>query len=80
MKLYLLTATIFFSSLLIGQNKIILIFKKSSYHFEETSGFKRMNSLINYSEYNSYRETYLLPNNKEKNDTIQLNIESDKIF
>lgn len=80
MKLYLLTATIFFSSLLIGQNKIILIFKKSSYHFEETSGFKRMNSLINYSEYNSYRETYLLPNNREKNDTIQLNIESDKIF
>ncbi|UGS20915.1 TlpA family protein disulfide reductase [Flavobacterium cyclinae] len=80
MKLYLLTATLFFSSLLIGQNKIILIFKKSSYHFEETSGFKRMNSLINYSEYNSYRETYLLPNNKEKNDTIQLNIESDKIF
>jgi hypothetical protein len=39
-----------------------------------------MNSLINYSEYNSYRETYLSPNNKEKSDTIQLNIESDKIF
>jgi len=39
-----------------------------------------MNSLINYSEYDSYRETYLSPNNKEKNDTIQLNIESDKIF
>jgi len=39
-----------------------------------------MNSMINYSEYNSYKETYLSPNNKEKNDTIQLNIESDKVF
>ena len=39
-----------------------------------------MNALINYSEFNSYKETYLSPNNKEKNDTIELNIESDKIF
>ncbi|UGS23850.1 TlpA family protein disulfide reductase [Flavobacterium channae] len=80
MRIYLLFASLLFTSIFTAQNNITLIFKKSNYHFEETSGFKRMNSLINYSEYNSYRETYLSPNNKEKNDTIQLNIESDKIF
>ena len=83
MRIYLLFTTLFFSQIISAQNSsksITLIFKKSNYHFEETSGFKRMNSLINYSEHNSYRETYLSPNNKEKNDTIQLNIESDKIF
>ena len=83
MRIYLLFTTLFFSQIFSAQNSsknITLIFKKSNYHFEETSGFKRMNSLINYSEYNSYRETYLSPNNKEKNDTIQLNIESDKVF
>ena len=83
MRIYLLFTTLFFSQIISAQNSsksITLVFKKSNYHFEETSGFKRMNSLINYSEYNSYRETYLSPNNKEKNDTIQLNIESDKIF
>jgi thiol-disulfide isomerase/thioredoxin len=83
MRIYLLFTTLFFSQIISAQNSsksITLIFKKSNYHFEETSGFKRMNSLINYSEYDSYRETYLSPNNKEKNDTIQLNIESDKIF
>lgn len=83
MRIYLLFTTLFFSQIISAQNSsknITLIFKKSNYHFEETSGFKRMNSLINYSEYNSYRETYLSPNNKEKNDTIQLNIESDKVF
>lgn len=83
MRIYLLFTTLFFSQIISAQNSsknITLIFKKSNYHFEETSGFKRMNSLINYSEYNSYRETYLSPNNREKNDTIQLNIESDKVF
>ena len=83
MRIYLLFTTLFFSQIISAQNSsksITLVFKKSNYHFEETSGFKRMNSLINYSEHNSYRETYLSPNNKEKNDTIQLNIESDKIF
>lgn len=83
MRIYLLFTTLFFSQIISAQNSsksITLIFKKSNYHFEETSGFKRMNSLINYSEHNSYRETYLSPNNKEKNDTIQLNIESDKVF
>lgn len=83
MRIYLLFTTLFFAQIISAQNStknITLIFNKSNYHFEETSGFKRMNSLINYSEYNSYRETYLSPNNKEKNDTIQLNIESDKIF
>ena len=83
MRIYLLFTTLFLSQIISAQNSlksITLIFKKSNYHFEETSGFKRMNSLINYSEYNSYRETYLSPNNKEKNDTIQLNIESDKVF
>ncbi|CAM3825626.1 TlpA disulfide reductase family protein [Flavobacterium cucumis] len=83
MRIYLLFTTLFFTLLSFAQNSsknITLIFKKSNYHFEETSGFKRMNSLINYSEYNSYKETYLSPNNKEKNDTIQLNIESDKVF
>lgn len=83
MRIYLLFTTLFFSQIISAQNSsknITLIFKKSNYHFEETSGFKRMNSLINYSEYNSYRETYLSPNNKEKNDTIRLNIESDKVF
>jgi thiol-disulfide isomerase/thioredoxin len=83
MRIYLLFTSLFFALLSSAQNtskNVTLIFKKSNYNFEETSGFKRMNSLINYSEYNSYRETYLLPNNKEKNDTIQLNIESDKIF
>jgi len=83
MRIYLLLTTLFFTQLFSAQNltkKITLIFKKSNYHFEETSGFKRMNSLINYSEFNSYKETYLSPNNREKNDTIELNIESDKIF
>ena len=83
MRIYLLFTTLFFALFSFAQNSsknITLIFKKSNYHFEETSGFKRMNSLINYSEYNSYRETYLSPNNKEKNDTIRLNIESDKVF
>jgi thiol-disulfide isomerase/thioredoxin len=83
MRIYLLFTTLFFVQIISAQNStksVTLIFKKSNYHFEETSGFKRMNSLINYSEYNSYRETYLSPNNKEKNDTIQLNIESDKVF
>jgi thiol-disulfide isomerase/thioredoxin len=83
MKIYLLLTTFIFAEFISAQNtskNIKIIFKKSNFHFEETSGFKRMNSLINYSEYNSYRETYLSPNNKEKNDTIQLNIESDKIF
>ena len=83
MRIYLLFTTLSFALFSYGQNSsknITLIFKKSNYHFEETSGFKRMNSPINYSEYNSYRETYLSPNNKEKNDTIRLNIESDKIF
>ena len=83
MRIYLLFTTLFFTIVSFAQNSsknITIIFKKSNYHFEETSGFKRMNSLINYSEYNSYRETYLSPNNKEKNDTIQLNIESDKVF
>lgn len=83
MRIYLLFTTLFFSQIISAQNSsksITLVFKISNYHFEETSGFKRMNSLINYSEHNSYRETYLSPNNKEKNDTIQLNIESDKIF
>lgn len=83
MRIYLLFTTLFFALFSSAQNSsknITLIFKKSNYLFEETSGFKRMNSLINYSEYNSYKETYLSPNNKEKNDTIQLNIESDKVF
>ena len=83
MRIYLLLTTLFFTQLFSAQNvtkKITLIFKKSNYHFEETSGFKRMNALINYSEFNSYKETYLSPNNREKNDTIELNIESDKIF
>lgn len=83
MRIYLLFTTLFFALFSFAQNSsknITLIFKKSNYHFEETSGFKRMNSLINYSEYNSYRETYLSPNNKEKNDTIRLNIESNKVF
>lgn len=83
MRIYLLFTTLFFAQFSFAQNSsknITLIFKKSNYHFEETSGFKRMNSLINYSEYNSYRETYLSPNNKEKNDTIRLNIESNKVF
>lgn len=83
MRIYLLFTTLFFAQIISAQNStknITLIFNKSNYHFEETSGFKRMNSLINYSEYNSYKETYLSPNNREKNDTIQLNIESDKIF
>lgn len=83
MRIYLLLTTMFFTQLFSAQNvtkKITLIFKKSNYHFEETSGFKRMNALINYSEFNSYKETYLSPNNREKNDTIELNIESDKIF
>lgn len=83
MRIYLLFATLFFALFSYAQNtskNITLIFKKSNYHYEAISGFKRMNSLINYSEYNSYTETYLKPNNKEKNDTIQLNIESDKIF
>ena len=83
MRIYLLFTTLFFTLVSFAQNSsknITLIFKKSNYHFEETSGFKRMNSLINYSEYNSYRETYLSPNNKEKSDTIRLNIESDKVF
>lgn len=83
MRIYLLLTLVLFSQFISAQNtlkNITLIFKKSNYHFEENSGFKRMNSLINYSEYNSYRETYLSPNNIEKNDTIQLNIESDKVF
>lgn len=83
MRIYLLLTTLFFTQFFSAQNvtkKITLIFKKSNYHFEETSGFKRMNALVNYSEFNSYKETYLSPNNKEKNDTIELNIESDKIF
>lgn len=83
MRIYLLFTTLFFTLVSFAQNSsknITLIFKKSNYLFEETSGFKRMNSLINYSEYNSYRETYLSPNNKEKNDTIRLNIESNKVF
>ena len=83
MRIYLLFTTLFFAQIISAQNStksVTLIFKKSNYHFEETSGFKRMNSLINYSEFNLYRETYLSPNNKEKNDTIQLNIESDKVF
>lgn len=83
MRIYLLLTTLFVTQLFSAQNvtkKITLIFKKSNYHFEETSGFKRMNALINYSEFNSYKETYLSPNNKEKNDTIELKIESDKIF
>jgi len=83
MRNYLLFTTLLFTQLFSAQNvskNITLIFKKSNYHFEETSGFKRMNSLINYSGFNSYKETYLSPNNKEKNDTIKLNIESDKIF
>ena len=83
MRIYLLLTSLLLAQNISAQNtskNITLIFKKSNYHFEETSGFKRMNSLINYSEYNSYRETYLSPNNKEKNDTIQLNIESDKVF
>ena len=76
MRIYLLFTTLFFALFSFAQNSsknITLIFKKSNYHFEETSGFKRMNSLINYSEYNSYRETYLSPNNKEKkrHDTIK---------
>lgn len=83
MKIYLLFATLFFVQIISAQNEaknIILIFKKSNYHFKETSGFKRLNSLVNYSEYNSYREKYLTINNKDKNDTLLLNIDSDKIF
>ena len=62
MRNYLLFTTLLFTQLFSAQNvskNITLIFKKSNYHFEETSGFKRMNSLINYSEFNSYKETYL---------------------
>jgi thiol-disulfide isomerase/thioredoxin len=83
MKPYLVLTLLFFAQIISAQptlKNITLIFKKSNYHFEEASGFKRMNSLINYSEYNSFREKYLEMNNKDKNDTILLNIESDKIF
>lgn len=83
MKPYLLLTLFLFSHVIIAQQtskNITLIFKKSNYHFDEISGFKRMNSLVNYSEYNSYREKYLTINNKDKNDTLLLNITSDKIF
>ena len=80
MRIYLLFTTLLFTSIFTAQNNITLIFKKSNYLFEETKGIKRMNSSINYSEFNSYKDNYLSPSNKEKNDTINLNIESDKIF
>jgi hypothetical protein len=83
MKPYLLLTLLIFSQVISAQHaskNITLIFKKSNYLFDEISGYKRMNSLINYSEYNSYREKYLTINNKDKNDTLQLNIETDKIF
>jgi thiol-disulfide isomerase/thioredoxin len=83
MKPYLLLTLLFVAQIISAQptsKNITLIFKKSNYHFDEKSGFKRMNSLINYSEYGSYREKYLALNNKDKNDTLILNITSDRIF
>ena len=43
MRIYLFLTTLFFTQLFSAQNvtkKITFIFKKSNYHFEETSGFK----------------------------------------
>ena len=74
---------LFFTNTLLGQNNsesITLIFKKSTYLFEETNGPKRMNPPIYYSEFNRYETVYISPKNKEKNDTIRLEVKADKIF
>ena len=74
---------LFVTSTFFGQNNsatITLIFKKSTYLFEATNGVKRMNSPINYTEYDRFENVYLSPENKEKNDTIRLEVKANKIF
>ena len=74
---------LFVTSTFFGQNNsefITLIFKKSPYLFEATNGVKRMNSPINYTEYDRFENVYLSPENKEKNDTIRLEVKANKIF
>lgn len=74
---------LFLTNALWGQKNpefITLIFKKSNYLFEKTNGVQRMNSLINYTEFNRFENVYLSPENKEKNDTIHIELKADKIF
>ena len=74
---------LFLANTLVGQNNsesITLIFKKSNYLFEEINSVQRMNSPIYYTEFNSYETKYLSPENKEKNDTIRLEVKASKIF
>ena len=63
------------------QNQIILIFEKND---AQTNSEKKVeiltNSDIKYSEYGSYLERFLFPKNKNKKDTLTININSESIL
>jgi hypothetical protein len=83
MRIYSIFLLFFLTNAVFGQNNpetITLIFKESTYLFENTNGAKRMNSPINYTELGRYETVYLSPQNKEKNDSIRLEVKAEKIF
>lgn len=72
-----------FSCLTFAQPKsdsITFIFKKSDYLFKEVPNQKRMTTFLNYSEFGQFKEVYLSPQNKEKDDVQTVAIQSDKLF
>jgi len=78
-----LIVTFLFSCLTFAQPKsdfITFIFKKSDYLFKEVPNQKRMNPFLNYSEFGQFKEVYLSPQNKEKDDIQTISIQSDKLF
>lgn len=78
-----LVIALLFSGLTFGQPKsdsITFIFKKSDYLFKEVPNQKRMSTFLNYSEFVQFKEVYLSPQNKEKDDIQTIAIQSDKLF
>jgi len=61
-------------------DSITFIFKKSDYLFKEVPNQKRMTAFLNYSEFGQFKEVYLSPQNKEKDDVQMVAIQSDKLF